>query len=81
MKNKFKENPSQKTRILLYMKAGNKITGMEALNLFDCWRLPARIGEIKKMGFDVNMELITTNTKKVIGEYSMGKNYMQTQLF
>ena len=80
MKNKMQENPNQTTKILLYLKEGNKITGMDALNLFGCWRLGARIHNIRAMGFNVKTDLITTSTKKVIAEYSMGKNYRQTQL-
>lgn len=77
----MKENPTQTTKILLYLKEGNKLTGMDALNLFNCWRLGARIFQIREMGFNVIMKLITTNTGKVIGEYSLGKNYTQTKLF
>lgn len=80
MKNTMKENPNQTTQILLYLKEGNKITGMGALKLFNCWRLGARIWDIKEMGFNVNMKLITTSTGKVIGEYSMGKNYSQLSM-
>lgn len=76
----MKTNPNQTTKILLHLKAGKKITGMDALNLFGCWRLGARIFDIKEMGFNVNMKLITTSTGKVIGQYSMGKEFVQTRL-
>ena len=81
MKNTMQKNPTQTTQILLYLKEGNKITGMDALNLFGCWRLGARIWDIKQLGFNVNRELITTSTKKVIAEYSLGKTYTQGKLF
>ena len=56
---------SQSFQILAHMKAGNTITGLEALNRFGCFRLPARIADIKKMGYDVKSELITVNGKRV----------------
>jgi hypothetical protein len=56
---------SQSAQILAHMKAGNTITGLEALNRFGCFRLPARIADIKKMGYDVKSELITMNGKRV----------------
>ena len=77
----MQKNPTQTTKILLYLKEGNKITGMDALNLFGCWRLGARIWDIKEMGFNVKMKLITTSTGKVVGEYSLGNTYKQTNLF
>ena len=41
---------SQAKRILAYMKAGNRITPIEALNLFGCFRLGARIADLKDGG-------------------------------
>ncbi len=49
MKNKIQENPSQTTQILLYMKAGNSITPIQALEMFGSFRLGARIFSIRKM--------------------------------
>ena len=40
---------SQSKRILAYMREGNTITPLEALSLFGCMRLPARISDIEKM--------------------------------
>ena len=56
---------SQTSQILACMKRGHCITGLEALNSFGCFRLPARIADIKKMGYDVKSELITVNGKRV----------------
>ena len=80
MENKMQENPNQTTKILLYLKEGNKITGMDALKLFNCWRLGARIFNIRAMGFNVKTDLITTENGKVIGQYSLIKGYIQTRL-
>jgi hypothetical protein len=55
---------SQKARILAYMKAGNRITPIEALNLFQCFRLGARIADIKDDGFDVKSEFVKVGPRK-----------------
>lgn len=51
MKTNINENAqssaSQKARILEYMKQGHSISPIEALNLFGCFRLGARIADIK----------------------------------
>lgn len=41
---------SQANAILDHMRKGNTITGIEALDLFGCFRLPARIADLKKVG-------------------------------
>jgi hypothetical protein len=44
------------------------ITGLEALRLYGCFRLPARIAEIKKAGLIVHKRTININGKR-IAEY------------
>ena len=60
---------SQESKILDYMLRGHRITGMEALNLCGCWRLPARIADIKKRGFTVQSRTIETESRKRVKEY------------
>lgn len=63
------ENPvsclSQKKRILAYMKAGHGITGLEALELFGCFRLPARIADIREDGHVITSQTVHVNGKRV----------------
>ena len=40
---------SQKRRILNYLLEGNRITPLEALEMFNCFRLGARIKDIEKL--------------------------------
>lgn len=49
---------SQCDQILSYLKDGHSITPIDALNLFGCFRLAARISDLKKRG----NEIITTNS-------------------
>lgn len=45
---------SQERQLRLYMEAGNTITGLEALTMFGCMRLPARVADMKKNGVPVH---------------------------
>ena len=62
---------SQADRILEYMLAGNSITPLEALNLFGCFRLPARIADIKAKGYLVYSEFVTMPNEKRVKRYYM----------
>ncbi len=50
---------SQNERILLYLRQGNRLTGLEALDLFGCSRLSSRICDLKKRGHEILSEFIT----------------------
>lgn len=56
---------SQSERIFVYLKAGNKLTPIDALRLFGCFRLGARIWELIEAGHDIKSELIEVNGKRV----------------
>lgn len=63
---------SQKDMILEYLQLGNPITPLEALRHFGCFRLSARIADIRKAGYDVRVEMITdTKTGKKYASYSL----------
>ncbi len=44
---------SQAQRILDYLQKGTKISPVEALTLFGCFRLAARIGELRNQGHNI----------------------------
>lgn len=62
---------SQKQRILSHLQSGCSITALEALDLFGCFRLAARIGELRKMGYQIITGKGFSNGKKY------AKYYMQ----
>lgn len=62
---------TQNKQILSHLKNGNSITSLEALKLFDCFRLSARIKDLRDMGFNILTERIRTNTNKTIGKYTL----------
>ena len=71
-KTEKKVKPSQKAMILDWMLTGHSITQMDALNLFGCLRLGARIADIKGMGYLVHTEIVhDRRTGKRYASYSL----------
>jgi len=56
---------TQNDRILAYLKIGQSLTSLEALNLFGSSRLAARIADIKRdnPGLDIRDEYVHKNGK------------------
>lgn len=55
---------TQAGQILAYMKAGNKITPLEALNKFSCMRLQARVHDIEqRTGIRVKRQRVKVRNK------------------
>ena len=73
MKENVNENhassQSQASKILDHMLRGHAITGLEALELYGCFRLPARIADIVKSGFPVQSKYVTTPNGKRVKSY------------
>lgn len=63
---------SQSQQILDYLKQGNKLTPMQALHKFGCFRLSARIYEIRRAGYRIGSHLVDSGKKR----YSV--YYMET---
>ena len=66
-----KSSASQTDRILDYMLSGKSITPLEALDLFKCFRLGARIADIKARGYIVYSEFVTTDSQKKVKRYHL----------
>ena len=62
---------SQAKRSLEYLKAGNGITPMDALDLFGCFRLGARIADLKRMGYDIVTERVKVEGGKYVARYHL----------
>lgn len=64
---------AQTEKILAYMQGGGSLTGLEALQMFGCMRLGARILDLKKRGYRIEgkMEL----HRNEAGEYKHFKRY------
>lgn len=55
---------NQDKMILNHLKSGKSLTALEALRLFNCLRLAARIEEIKEQGYPVKTEIVSANGKR-----------------
>ena len=60
---------TQSEAILDYLKQGNVITPLEALNKFGCFRLGARIWDLKRAGYDIREKDVTQNGKRFASYY------------
>ena len=64
MYTEISDQDSQQRLILAYLKSGEKLTGLKALQLFGCFRLSARIYDLKQSGHVVESRMITERGKK-----------------
>lgn len=55
---------SQTNLILEYLKRGNTLTPLEALDRFGCFRLSARIENCRKKGENIKTEIIEDKGKR-----------------
>jgi hypothetical protein len=60
---------SQAAQIGAYLMQGNKITPLEALNLFGSLRLSAVIFTLRERGYKIQVERVKTNTGKWVAQY------------
>jgi hypothetical protein len=61
---------NQNTQILEHLQSGKSITPIDALNMFGCFRLGARIYDLKQQGYDIQTKIIN-NANKSFAEYSL----------
>jgi hypothetical protein len=62
---------TQTQQILTHLKDGKTITPLEALQLYGCLRLGARIFNIRELGYDVNTKIKAVGQHKHVAEYSL----------
>lgn len=55
---------SQTKLIEQHLKAGKAITPIDALNLYGCFRLGARIYDLKEKGLDIITEMVQSGGKR-----------------
>ena len=63
---------SQTKDILNHLAAGERLTAIDALKQFHCFRLAARIADLRNDGWDIRTKMIENNGKR-LAEYRMGK--------
>ena len=66
---------SQCTQILHDLIAGKRITPIDALEKYGCFRLSARIKDLRKDGWVIKTEIVRTRSRKRMAQY-----YMENEL-
>lgn len=61
--------PSQADRILVALKAGDRLTPLDALRRFGCFRLGARIYDLRDAGYDVQTETVRMSSGARVARY------------
>ncbi len=67
----MKRTDSQSDQILHHLQAGHSITPMDALQLFGCFRLAARVYELARKGYPIVTEWETDGGAKKWARYSL----------
>lgn len=62
---------SQNAKILSWLENGNKITSLEALQLFGCFRLASRVHDLRERGHNITKEMIIQPNGKRVAQYSL----------
>ena len=62
---------SQNKQIADYLNKGKKLTPIEALNKFGCFRLAARIADLRNEGMNIVTTTIKLENKKQVAQYSI----------
>ena len=62
---------SQSAAILKYLKEGNSITPLEALEMFGCLRLGARIQDLEAEGYTIDSKMIDLPNGKRVAQYRL----------
>jgi hypothetical protein len=62
---------SQNKQIADYLNKGKKLTPIDALNKFGCFRLAARIADLRNEGMNIVTNTIKLENNKQIAQYSV----------
>ena len=62
---------SQNKQIADYLNKGKKLTPIDALNKFGCFRLAARIADLRNEGMNIVTNTIKLKNKKQVAQYSI----------
>jgi len=71
---------TQAGKILDHLTHRGPITAMDALNYYGCFRLAARIKDLRDAGHDIKSSPTRTHAGRTIAEYTL-RQPTQTELF
>ena len=63
--------PSQCERIQKALERGDRLTGMQILNRFNCLNYKGRISDLRSSGVAIKTEMVKTQSGKRVAEYSL----------
>jgi hypothetical protein len=66
-----REGRTQNTAILTHLRAGHGLTSLEALQMFGCSRLAARIADLKGAGYAITSTMVTLPNGKRVASYRL----------
>lgn len=62
---------TQKAMIASHLVSGRSINPIEALNLYGCFRLGARIWDLRNEGMSISKEMVQAGRKKKFAKYKL----------
>ena len=62
---------SQTTKIQKHLEKGKSLTAIQALNKYGCFRLAARIADLRNDGMNIKTTIVKLKNNKHIATYSM----------
>lgn len=62
---------TQNAQILAHLKTGKSITPLDALKLYGCFRLGARIFELRQDGHNIHSERVPVGPGKLVASYTL----------
>lgn len=62
---------SQRDQILQYLRRGGRLTPGDALERFQCFRLAARIDELRRAGHAIAVDKVVLSSGKHVARYRM----------
>jgi hypothetical protein len=65
----MKSTDSQTALIKGWLLNGYSITQLDALNMFGCFRLSARINNLREEGLDIITDMVNVNDKRIAKYY------------
>ena len=62
---------SQESSILKALQKGQKLTQLDAISLWNCYRLGARCFDLRQKGHKIKTEMVTSSSGRHFARYSL----------
>lgn len=62
---------TQRNDILTYLKSGRSLTPKDAYNFWGCFRLGARVYDLRREGYNIKSEMVEVEGGKHVARYSL----------